>query len=82
MLPLLIVDGDGPTLLSRDWLSQINLNWRQIHLVHSPNLQSLSHVTRQSSGRAWVLSKASTPRSMWTLMLYRAFTLPDLSRLL
>ena len=41
VLPLLIVEGDGPTLLGRDWLSQINLNWRQIHFVHSPNLQSL-----------------------------------------
>ena len=41
VMPLLIVEGDGPTLLGRDWLSQIKLDWRQIHQVHSPNLQSL-----------------------------------------
>ena len=40
-MPLLIVEGDGPTLFGRDWLSQIKLDWRQIHHVHSPNLQSL-----------------------------------------
>ena len=40
-MPLLIVERDGPTLLGRDWLRQIKLDWRQIHHVHSPNLQSL-----------------------------------------
>ena len=41
VMPLLLVESDGPTLLGRDWLSQIKLDWRQIHHVHSPNLQSL-----------------------------------------
>ena len=38
-LPLVIVGGTGPTLLGRDWLSQIRLDWRQIHYVHSHSLQ-------------------------------------------
>ena len=40
-LSLLIVGGSGPTLLGRDWLSQIRLDWHQIHHVHSPSLQAL-----------------------------------------
>ena len=40
-LPLLVVGGSGPTLLGRDWLSQIRLDWHQIHHVHSAPLQTL-----------------------------------------
>ena len=40
-MPLLIVEGSGPTLLRRDWLSLIQLNWREIHHVHTASLQSL-----------------------------------------
>ena len=38
-LPLVIVASSGPTLLGRDWLSQIQLDWRQIHHVRSASLQ-------------------------------------------
>ena len=40
-LPLLIVAGSGPTLLGRDWLGHIRLDWQQIHHVHSASLQEL-----------------------------------------
>ena len=40
-LPLLVVGDSGPTLLGRDWLSQIKLDWLQIHHVHSSSLQAL-----------------------------------------
>ena len=34
-MPLLIVEGSGPSLMGRDWLSQIQLNWKQIHHIHT-----------------------------------------------
>lgn len=30
-LPLVIVEGNGPTLLGRNWLKHIRLDWRGIH---------------------------------------------------
>ena len=33
--------GDGPTLLGRNWLSQLKLNWEKIHQVSSPSLCAL-----------------------------------------
>ena len=31
ILPLVVVKGDGPTLLGRNWLTKIKLNWDKIH---------------------------------------------------
>ena len=36
-LSLLIVQGDGPTLLGRSWLEKIRLNWAQIAYHSVPN---------------------------------------------
>ena len=40
-LPLVVVKGEGPTLLGRNWLSQIRLDWSEIHYATSPGLQEL-----------------------------------------
>ena len=41
-LPLIIVQDSGPTLLGRNWLSQIRLNWHKIYSVHqSDSLQKV-----------------------------------------
>ena len=37
-IPLLIVAGSGPTLLGRDWLSQLR---QEVHHVHSASLQAV-----------------------------------------
>ena len=40
-MPLVVVRGDGPTLLGRNWMSQLKLNWEKIHQVSSPSLCAL-----------------------------------------
>ena len=40
-LPLVIVKGEGPIFLGRNWLSQIRLNWNKIHYTISPGLHKL-----------------------------------------
>ena len=37
-LPLLVVEGDGPSLFGRNWLEHIKLNWKEIHFLHSKPL--------------------------------------------
>ena len=32
-LPLIVVEGNGPTLFGRDWLTHFTLNWKKIHLL-------------------------------------------------
>ena len=35
LLNLLVVEGDSPSLLGRDWLKQVKLDWSLIHQIHS-----------------------------------------------
>ena len=42
ILPLIVVDGDGPPLLGRNWLEQLKLNWRNI--FHMSKVDTLSDV--------------------------------------
>ena len=35
MLPLIVTSGTGPSLLGRDWLSVLKLDWKEIFVVHS-----------------------------------------------
>ena len=37
-LPLLVVEGEGPSLFGRDWLSTIRLDWKSINAVGSRSL--------------------------------------------
>lgn len=34
-MTLMVVAGDGPSLLGRDWLKKIQLNWREIKAILS-----------------------------------------------
>ena len=40
-LPLLVVAGVGASLLGRNWLKQIALNWKAIHNVNMDQLQTI-----------------------------------------
>ena len=39
-LPLLVVKGEGPSLLGRNWLNHIRLDWQEIYTMHSSPLQA------------------------------------------
>ena len=40
-LPLVVVKGEGPSLLGRNWLSQLKLNWHEIFWSHNPALSEV-----------------------------------------
>ena len=40
-LPLLIVEGSGPSLVGWDWLAHLRLDWKSIHQVREDSLNSL-----------------------------------------
>ena len=42
VLPLIVVDGDGPPLLGRNWLEQLKLNWH--YIFHVSKVDTLSDV--------------------------------------
>ena len=54
-LPLVVVDGSGPSLFGRDWLAKIKVDWKRIFNVSVPTIPKLSaavtnrlHATIQS----------------------------------
>ena len=40
-LPLLVVEGNGPNLLGRDWLEKLRIDWRSIHHVTGTEADSI-----------------------------------------
>ena len=40
-LPLLVIKGNDPSLLGRDWLSQLKLNWREINTLMGVRLDEI-----------------------------------------
>lgn len=48
-LPLVVVKGEGPTLLGRNWLSHIRLKWNEIKQVHQPSSDKLQAILSEYS---------------------------------
>ena len=40
-LPLLVVEGGGPSLLGRNWLCELKLNWHEIFWLHNGSLSQV-----------------------------------------
>ena len=41
-LPLLVVAGEGPSLLGRNWLTELQLDWHELHqMTHTKDLQTI-----------------------------------------
>ena len=80
ILPLVIVRGEGPTLLGRNWLSQIRLNWRKIHCSTSTGLHELlttySEVFQDGLGSFKGYEATINVDSNATPRFYKARTVP------
>ena len=44
VLPILVVQGSGPTLLGRDWLKNIQLNWKELSIHYTRKYRSPDEV--------------------------------------
>ena len=40
-LPMVIVKGEGPTLFGGNWLTEIALDWKEIHWIKNSSLQEI-----------------------------------------
>ena len=50
VLPLVLVDGDGPPLLGRNWINKIKLDWHEIFaVIESESVPGVSIVSSVSS---------------------------------
>ena len=52
-LPLVVVRGSGPTLLGRDWLQKITLDWKGIHQVQTDPTTMLNDVLNRHANVVW-----------------------------
>ena len=56
-LPLLVIAGEGPSLLGRNWLTQLKLDWHELYQIHQQQdllsiLNSHSPVFQEDLGKA------------------------------
>ena len=80
-LPLLIVDGEGPALLGRDWLNHIRLDWARLaYASSSPRLPALldsfKEVFKDELGTVKGMKVSLTTRSHTKPKFYRPRPVP------
>ena len=77
-LPLLVVAGEGPSLIGRNRLTELKLGWHELHQMYQrKDLQTIlnSHkaVFKEELGKAVELQLHYT----WVMMLPHVFAGPD-----
>ena len=50
VLSLLVVEGSGPSLLGRDWLSRLKLNWKSLSVHCAQSIRSLEEILAKPTG--------------------------------
>ena len=45
-LPLLVVEGEGPSLIGQNWLTEVSLDWKAVHAISLS--QSLEGILEQN----------------------------------
>ena len=57
ILPMLVAAGGGPSLIGRNWLNQLKLDWHELHQMYQQNdlqtiLNSHKGVFKEKLGKA------------------------------
>ena len=53
-LPLLVIKGEGPSLLGRNWLDVLKLDWHEIFWLHNASLKEVLENIKLYLSLAWV----------------------------
>ena len=79
-LPLLVVDGSGPSLLGHDWLATIKLDWHSLNKVQTEPapptntlqdvLQRHGDVFKKELGTVRGVTPAWQPQEIWAGSLF------------
>ena len=75
-LPLIIVEGNGPTLFGRNWFNVIKLNWPSIHYTRQVCRTYYTN-TRNCLSLGWVHLKAQMSLLRWILKTHLVFAKLD-----
>ena len=71
-LLLIVVEGDGPTLLGRNWLDHIVLDWKEIHLIRNAPLHAILEKHRAVFGEELGRMKGLESRIWYSYLHSRA----------
>ena len=72
-LPLLVVEGSGPSLFGKDWLARLKLDWKVIYMVNCHPVEALLTHHKMDLAIFGVMKL----NCMWTLRLCRSFARLD-----